>query len=199
MAKISFIIAEKSYLIRAGLIGIINTFRECEVVSEIVEDKHVANKISKFKPEILIINSKFLLNNPDILSENHSKKKRSKIIALITGNENSDDFRFCDKLIDIENDKSIISKTIWEVIKTLNFQDAEKNDELSEREKEIVAQVALGKTNKQIADELFISSHTVVTHRKNIVRKLGIKTVSGITVYAILNRIISINDTENQK
>lgn len=66
--------------------------------------------------------------------------------------------------------------------------------ELSEREKDVLAQVALGFTNKEIADKLFISIHTVISHRKNITDKLGIKSISGLTVYAILNKLI---DTEN--
>ncbi len=61
---------------------------------------------------------------------------------------------------------------------------------LSEREKEIVQLVALGRTNKEISDKLFISPHTVITHRKNITSKLGIKTIAGLTVYAILNGLI---------
>lgn len=63
--------------------------------------------------------------------------------------------------------------------------------ELSRREKEIIREVALGLTSKEMADKLFISLHTVLTHRKNINRKLGIKTVSGITVFAILNGLVS--------
>lgn len=66
--------------------------------------------------------------------------------------------------------------------------------DLSEREKDVLAQVALGFTNKEIADKLFISIHTVISHRKNITEKLGIKSISGLTVYAILNKLI---DTEN--
>lgn len=66
-----------------------------------------------------------------------------------------------------------------------------EQSDLSKREKEIIRQVALGLTSKEIADKLFISMHTVLTHRKNINRKLGIKTVSGITVYAILNALVS--------
>lgn len=64
--------------------------------------------------------------------------------------------------------------------------------EISDREKEIIKLVATGYTNKQIADELFLSVHTVITHRKNISAKLGIKTISGLTIYAVLNGIVEL-------
>lgn len=69
-------------------------------------------------------------------------------------------------------------------------------DELSEREKEILVSVAQGLLNKEIADRHNISINTVITHRKNITRKTGIKTVAGLTVYAILNNLIDINSIE---
>lgn len=65
---------------------------------------------------------------------------------------------------------------------------------LSSREKEILAAVAHGKTNKEIADDLFISINTVVTHRKNIARKTGINSIAGLTVYAIINHIVEITE-----
>ena len=71
---------------------------------------------------------------------------------------------------------------------------AGESDLLSAREKEIVAEVARGGTNKEIADNLFISVNTVVTHRKNIARKTGINSIAGLTVYAILNHIVEISD-----
>lgn len=66
-----------------------------------------------------------------------------------------------------------------------------KNSAISEREQEVLRLVAFGFTNKQISDQLYISTHTVITHRKNISSKLGIKTIAGLTVYAIINGIIS--------
>lgn len=68
------------------------------------------------------------------------------------------------------------------------------SDELSIREKEVLRLVALGHTNKEIADTLFISPHTVISHRKNITDKLGIKSISGLTVYALLRKIITEED-----
>ena len=65
-----------------------------------------------------------------------------------------------------------------------------EGSELSPREKEILVCVAKGMINKEIADRYNISIHTVIAHRRNITRKTGIKTVAGLTVYALLNNLI---------
>lgn len=67
-----------------------------------------------------------------------------------------------------------------------NFAD----HELSDRERDVLILVARGYTNKEIASELNISPHTVISHRKNIVHKTGIRSVAGLTVYAVLNKLI---------
>ena len=68
----------------------------------------------------------------------------------------------------------------------------QEGEDLSDREKEILVSVAKGLINKEIADKYNISIHTVISHRKNITRKTGIKTVAGLTVYALLNNLIEI-------
>lgn len=72
--------------------------------------------------------------------------------------------------------------------------DEPEREELSAREKEILVSVAQGLLNKEIADKHNISINTVITHRKNITRKTGIKSVSGLTVYALLNNLIDENE-----
>ena len=72
----------------------------------------------------------------------------------------------------------------------------EGRNELSAREKEILLAVAQGMLNKEIADRYNLSIHTVITHRKNITRKTGIKTVAGLTVYALLNGLIDPDSVE---
>ena len=79
--------------------------------------------------------------------------------------------------------------------RAVEAEDDERH-ELSAREKEILVSVAKGLLNKEIADKHNISINTVITHRKNITRKTGIKTVPGLTVYAILNNLIDINSIE---
>ena len=81
---------------------------------------------------------------------------------------------YCNKVLDI-----ILNK---------QFETEDENCEptvLTERESEITALIASGLTNKEIADQLHLSPHTVHTHRKNIIKKLGVKSVSELTVYAM--------------
>lgn len=65
---------------------------------------------------------------------------------------------------------------------------------LSEREKEILRGIAQGKVNKEIADELCISVHTVATHRRNISAKLEIHTAAGLTIFAIIHHLVDVNE-----
>ena len=71
-----------------------------------------------------------------------------------------------------------------------------QQEELSDREKEVVACVVKGMTNKEIAEHLFISLNTVLTHRKNIARKLQIRSVAGLTIYAIVNKLVNIDEVD---
>lgn len=70
----------------------------------------------------------------------------------------------------------------------------QETEALSERERDVLIQVVNGLSNKEIADRLFISIHTVMTHRKNITRKLNIHSTAGLTIYAIVNKLISIDN-----
>ena len=68
-----------------------------------------------------------------------------------------------------------------------------ESEELSDRERDVLIQVVRGLSNKEIADVLCISQHTVVSHRKHITRKLNIHSTAGLTVYAIVNKLVDIN------
>ena len=70
------------------------------------------------------------------------------------------------------------------------------SETLSEREKEIIVQVVKGLSNKEIAEALFISVNTVMTHRRNIARKLQIRSAAGLTIYAIVNGLVNLDDVQ---
>ncbi|KAA6344739.1 Oxygen regulatory protein NreC [termite gut metagenome] len=75
--------------------------------------------------------------------------------------------------------------------KPLSLPEGEGKD-LSAREIEVLVLIGKGLLNKEIADKLNISLTTVITHRKNIIEKLGIKSVSGLTMYAVMNGYVEI-------
>ena len=74
--------------------------------------------------------------------------------------------------------------------------DKDKLEVLSDREKDIIICVAKGMNNKEIADYLYLSVHTVTTHRRNISNKLQIHTTAGLIIYAIANKLVNIEDIQ---
>ena len=72
-------------------------------------------------------------------------------------------------------------------------QNPDNSEALSDREKDVIVSLVQGMTNKEIADHLFISINTVITHRRNIARKLQIHSPAGLTIYAIVNNLVDIS------
>lgn len=101
-----------------------------------------------------------------------------------------------DAVINMFDSPSAIIKKLRGAAVSVQDESKDEGSELSTREKEILVGVATGMLNKEIADKYNISVYTVITHRKNIVKKTGIKTVAGLTVYALLNNLIDINSIE---
>lgn len=96
--------------------------------------------------------------------------------------------------LDPFNGESDLVELMQELISRYDSTDNSSSSELSPRENEVPRLVAMGYINKEIADKLNISINTVLSHRKNISAKLGIKSVSGLSVYAMMNGYISEND-----
>jgi DNA-binding CsgD family transcriptional regulator len=134
--------------------------------------------------EHLFISKPGLLDKTILLEESHHNKKTT----IRSGPEPSASILLTD-------DK----ETILRKIRTLLDQQEDRDPdtpsmELSPRELTIVKLISMGLTNRQIAEKLFLSTHTVMTHRKNINSKLGIKSVSGLIIYAIVNNIITLEE-----
>ncbi|MEW6653677.1 MAG: helix-turn-helix transcriptional regulator [Bacteroidota bacterium] len=103
-----------------------------------------------------------------------------------------------DRIINITDLAESITKQITNLTSSENHFSIEDEQELlSDREIEVLKQIIKGFSNKEIADHLNISIHTVISHRKNISQKTGIKSQSGLTIYAISNKIILLEDYKN--
>ena len=197
MDRIRFVIIEKSYLIRKGIVSIINRIEHATVVKELENLEEINSTILKYNPDFLVINLHLLQQIKDFRNS-EIKADLSKIgIGIDPGNTLTPDLSAGMKeIISIIDERDEIYRKLQLIIQEkfesgINYKQL---SDLSEREKTILKFVAKGLTNKEIAEKLFLSAHTVITHRKNITNKLGIKTISGLTVYAILKNIISIGD-----
>ena len=93
------------------------------------------------------------------------------------------------RLINVNASQESIIEELHETFANEIVRDNESK-ELSLREREVLRLIARGKTNKDVADALHISLHTVLSHRKNITSKLGVKTTSGLTLYALMNGLL---------
>lgn len=81
-------------------------------------------------------------------------------------------------------------------ISNMISKNPEASDTLSDREKEVIIALVQGMANKEIADHLCISTNTVITHRRNIARKLQIHSPAGLTIYAIVNNLVDISSVK---
>lgn len=119
-------------------------------------------------------------------------KNQVNIIQLMPFNSEIEQIPGVDQALSLSSTHEEIREVIASLMKKTQGDGISpgNNGELTSREKDVLRQVALGLPNKEIAEKLFISIHTVISHRKHITEKLGIKSISGLTVYALLNKVI---------
>ncbi len=182
-----FLLAHPSFIVLKGLSAVINSLdflasiRFCSSTAELTE------LLAEEDDDILIAAQSMV--------DGVSIPANIQMLVLDHGLRTDDMFT-----ISWEDDKDTVVHKLKAAVQRRQFRSSsDENEELSQRERDIVRQVALGQTNQEIADTLFISAHTVITHRKNIVRKLGIKTVSGLTVYAILNNLLRMDEAVSHR
>jgi len=197
MTNIRFLVVEKSFIIRQGIKTILHDLSNAELIEAADYSSSLENIIEQIRPSVIIFNHKLLKQQPDIYQILKAAKENVKLVLIKGPNKKLDNENFFDLCIDIDSAKSQIIKELNDLIEELKSNQIEETSDLSDREIDVLKLVAKGKSNKEMADMLFISTHTVISHRKNIIRKLNIKSVAGLTVYAILNRLISEDELNN--
>ncbi|MCG8578979.1 MAG: LuxR C-terminal-related transcriptional regulator [Bacteroidales bacterium] len=185
------LIVEQSHIIALGLMTLIRTFHDIEDVRLVNNEKDCCHATKDFEPDLIVVNTS-VLDHEGMAKVMDTKKPEAMVMHVFNS---SLPMGSPANHLSIIDSKEVLSDKFEKIIEKLSQNRKEiETEELSPREKDILKEVALGLTNKEIAEKMYISSHTVISHRKNITRKLGIKTVSGLTVYAILNNIIQMND-----
>lgn len=188
------VIIEPYAMIAQGLRLMIDEIKGYEV-SAIIADGHYIERIIPLRPDIVIVNPSMIdIKKRGELDDMAQRLHNAAFAALVYQYVDPDVLRYFKTTIDISDSREKVAIKLRQLLET--SEPTTESTELSDREKEILVAVAKGLTNKSIAEQYHLSVHTVITHRKNLTRKTGIKSVSGLTVYAILNNLIDITEVE---
>jgi DNA-binding NarL/FixJ family response regulator len=209
-------IADANYVMRIGLQSVFESSSGVELVGLTESSENLRNDLMSNSPDVLLINyqsegfhasdvlqSLRLLPGLKVIGITHQCEVET-INKLLESGLNGHLLCDCDQEEIID---SVICSARGEkffcgkVLEKLNALDRDKTNKdyscepiiISERELEILQFIAQGLTNKQIAEKIHLSPHTVMTHRKNMMSKLGINNTAGLIIYAVRENLISPN------
>ncbi len=213
------VLADSNELTLAGLRAILSVVNNVEIVGDARSEKELIDMLSSFEVDVVLVD--FTANDftIDVISNISNRFPKINILAITpeqSANVLVDALKLgitsyvkkdcsINEIIDAVRETSKGSKffcgQIIETIQEANLNIEEIDYEafscdavvISKREQEIIILIAEGYTNGQIAEKLFISNHTVNSHRKNIMAKLGVKNTAGIVMYAVKTNLISPN------
>ncbi|PVX52366.1 DNA-binding NarL/FixJ family response regulator [Balneicella halophila] len=181
------VVIEPSFILRKGIIHLLNeNFPEIKI-DEKTNHSVVSLISSEDNNDVLyLISIRIYVRNKQLL-----ERWKDRMVFLTYKNM---DIPYINYL------KTSEEEFVSTINLALGIQSNESKDDdeiLTESERNVLRQIALGRSNKEIAKQLFVSIHTVTTHRKNITRKLDIKSVSGLTVYAILHKLVAMDEIQS--
>jgi DNA-binding NarL/FixJ family response regulator len=213
------IIADSNDLVRIGLRTVISSDRRINIVGEARCNDDLKSQLKNFETDVVIIDYTAPGFSIEVIPQILSKNKLVRFVALtpeqsavtIIDALRSGVVSYVKKDCDIAEIMSSVNETyagnkffcgqILEIIHkaSINVEDIDFDSfscepiSLSERELEIITLIAEGHTNGQIGEILHLSTHTIATHRKNIMAKLGVKNTAAIVMYAVKTNLVSPN------
>jgi DNA-binding NarL/FixJ family response regulator len=215
----NLILADSNDLIRIGLRAILSTERSITIVSEAHSGEELLAQVKSFDTSLVLIDYTSSGFNIDIIPKVLSINKRIRFVAITAEQSpqtlvdalRSGISSYIKKDCDVNEILMAVKETgngnkffCGQILESIQRANIDLNDldfesfsceavVVSERENEIIILIAEGLTNEQIAIQLFLSKHTVNTHRKNIMAKLGVKNTAGIVMYAVKTNLVSPN------
>lgn len=217
METIKITIADSNFLSRKGLAVVLNENADFKLVAEAISSSDLVNQSKFFKPDLIIIDYTSLNFTLESLQQIVKKYPKAKLLAIteLKSNEiiskalktgvTSHLLKDCDQDEIVEaiyktakGQKFMCGKIVNSILdddgKTVkNSEYSCEGMNISDREIEIITLIAEGYSNKEVADKLFLSTHTVTTHRKNIMNKLGVNNTAGLVLFAVRENLVSPN------
>lgn len=189
-------VADTSIIVRSGLVAVLKRLPDLNIQTiEVTSKEGLQHCMEAHCPDILIVSPLFKgWFDLDSFKQIYGQQEL-KVVALVSVVMDANQLRGYDEQINLFDD---VDKLTQKVASLMNVAADDENelDALSQREKEIIGCIVRGMTNKEIAEKLFISVHTVITHRRNITRKLQIHSAAGLTIYAIVNKLVELGEVK---
>jgi len=190
--RCKILIIEPSVIIREGIAAILQQMKDSVELSfaETLEEALNFGQSDQFK--IVIINPVTLNNSKKNLNNLLTLYNKTNVVGLISNHYDRTLYdNFADNIF-ITDRYETITQIISKHFKTSPAVSNDIDNTLSEREIDVLKLLATGKSNKEIAEQLFISIHTVISHRKNISTKIGVKSTAALVIYAVANGLIDV-------
>lgn len=213
------IIADSNDLVRIGLRTVMSSDRRINIVGEARSNEELKSQLKNFETDVVIIDYTAPGFSIEVIPQILSKNKHVRFVAVtpeqsavtIVEALRSGVVSYVKKDCDIAEIMSSVNETYagnkffcGQILETIQKASIDVEDidfdsfscepvTLSERELEIITLIAEGHTNGQIGEILHLSTHTITTHRKNIMAKLGVKNTAAIVMYAVKTNLVSPN------
>ena len=209
---VEVVIADPSFLTREGFKKTMDGKNSYKIVGEIKNNKEIWFKLSSLSPDILVIDyddknfldineitkiKEYVPSTKILVISNHDEKQnilnviRQGAFGYLTKECEADEI--IKALNAVSKGEKFFCSKILDVILERHYEPYNKNGStilLSGREVEIIKLIAEGNSNQNIADKLFLSIHTIYTHRKNIMKKLKLKSPVELVLYALNSGIV---------
>jgi DNA-binding NarL/FixJ family response regulator len=215
LEKIKITIADSHFLSRKGLAMLLKENSDFTLLTEALSNADLISQSKFYKPDLIIIDYTSANYSLDGMQQVIKKYPKTKILAIteLQSNEiiakglkmgiTSHLLKDCDQDEIVEaiyktskGEKFMCGKITNAVLNEKTVNTSEYSCEgmnISDREMEIITLIAEGYSNKEVADKLFLSTHTITTHRKNIMNKLGVNNTAGLVLFAVRENLVSPN------
>ena len=215
MEKIKITIADSHFLSRKGLALLLNENSDFVLLAESLSTSDLIGQSKFYKPDLIIIDYTSANYSLEGVQQIIKKYPKTKVLAIteLQSNEiiakglkmgiTSHLLKDCDQDEIVEaiyktakGEKFMCGKITNAILQEKSVTVSEYSCEgmnISEREMEIITLIAEGYSNKEVADKLFLSTHTITTHRKNIMNKLGVNNTAGLVLFAVRENLVSPN------
>lgn len=159
----------------------------------------VSDSISRYSLDVIGVNPSVVQHRAKFFQSLKCQSVDVRWVGIVYAYYDQHVLSMFDAIISVSDAPELVVSTLQKLILEESRETEQIYDVLSDREIDVLSLLARGLSNKEVADKLNISVNTAITHRKNISQKTGIKSVSGLTIYAVVKKIITLDDVSDIK